>query len=191
MEIILKKVRLGYPALYEPRAMANDPKSKPAYGARLIVAPGSANDKLIQETMLKVAEEKWPGKGAQVLKKLKEEKRVAYQEDAYRDKDGDPRPGFEDTYNLGTRSEKLKPTVKNKYNQNVAEGEQGAPYAGCYVHAAVDIWAQDHPSYGRRLNSTLNGVMFAEDGDAFGGGRPAGDSTFADLAAEPSAEDFV
>jgi hypothetical protein len=196
MEIILKHsdsdpLRLAFPAIYEPRAMANDPTSKPAYGSKFPIKPGGANHKLLEATLAKVAEEKWPGKGATILAKLKSEGRVCFVESTYNDKDGEPREGFEDMFYLSTRSEKLKPTVKDRFNKSVAEGEQGAPYAGCYVHAAVDIYAQDHPSFGRRINCILQGVMFAADGPSFSGGRPASDSTFSGLAAEPSAEDFV
>ena len=190
MEVILKKTRTAFLAAYEPRAMANDPKSKPAYGSKFIIEPGSANDKLIQSTMLKVAEEKWPGKGAAVLKQLTDDKKTCYLMKEYTNKDGEVHDGFENSFSLSTRSEKLKPTVKNRFNADVTEGDAGAPYPGCYVHAAVDIWAQDN-QYGRRINATLQGIMFAEDGGAFGGGRPASDSTFAGLAAEPSTEDFV
>lgn len=191
MELILKNVPMYFAAIYEPKAMGNDPKSKPAYGARFAIEPGSANAKLIAETIEKVAAEKWPGKHKEVLKKLREDKRVAYIEAEYCNKDGEVYEGFADLHSLGTRSEKLQPTVKNKFNQNVKEGDPGAPYGGSKVHAAVDIWAQDDPAWGRRINAVLQGVMFSEDGTPVGGGRPASDSTFANLAAEPSAEDFV
>lgn len=195
MEVILKHsdadpVRLAFPAIYEPRAMANDPSSKPAYGGKIITKPGGANDKLLLDAMLKVAEEKWPGKGKQVLDKLIADKKVCYVQGPYLDGDGEARDGFEGMHHLSVRSEKLKPTVKNKFNQTVTEGDPGAPYAGCHTHIAADVWAQDN-NFGRRINATLQGVMFADDGPAFGGGRPATDSTFSGLAQEPSSADFV
>ncbi len=33
--------------------------------------------------------------------------------------------------------------------------------------------------------------MFVSDGEPFGGGKPASESTFADMTAEPAKEDFV
>lgn len=195
MEILLKHsdsdpVRLAFPAIYEPRAMAGDATSKPAYGGKLIIKPGGANAKLLNETLLKAAEEKWPGKGAQVLADLKSKGRVCYIEGPYNDSDGNVRDGFENMHYLSMRSEKLKPTAKNKFNQNVTEGDPGAPYAGCHVHAAVDVWPQDN-NFGRRINCTAQGFMFADDGPAFGGGRPASDNTFAGLAQEVSHGDLV
>jgi hypothetical protein len=131
-----------------------------------------------------------PGKGAQVLAQLKKDGKVCYSPEEYRNKDGETYDGFEGMGCLSMRSEKLKPTVKNRFNQTVAEGDPGAPYAGCYVHAAIDVWPQDN-QFGRRVNCSLQGVMFAADGQGFSGGRPASDATFAGLAAEPSTEDFV
>ena len=183
-------LRLAFPAIYEPRAMANDANSKPAYGGKLIVNPDGKNDKLISDALLKVAEEKWPGKGKQVLDKLTADGKVCYVQGPYLDKDGEPRDGFEGNYYLSCRSEKLKPTTKNRFNQTVGESDPGAPYPGSHIHAAVDIWAQDN-SFGRRINCTLQGAMFASDGPAFGGGRPATDNTFAGLAQEVEHGDLV
>lgn len=196
MEIILKDsesdpLRQAFSqGIYEPRAIATDQNAKPAYGNKLIIKPGGANAKLLADTLLKVAEEKWPGKGKQVLDKLKADGRVCYVEGPYCDADGAPRDGFEDMHYLSTRSEKLKPTVKDRFNHTVSEGDPGAPYPGCHVHCAVDIWAQDN-QFGRRINATLQGVMFSRDGQAFAGGRPASDQTFAGLAAEPEHGDLV
>lgn len=190
-EAILKSVRLAFPAIYEPRAMANDAKSRPAYGAKLIIEPGSENANILKDLMNKVAEEKWPGKGAAVLAKLIADKKVAYVEGPYLDKEGEPRDGFEGKFYLSCRNEKLKPTIKNRFNADVREGEQGAPYPGSFNHCAIDLWAQDDPTWGRRINCSLQGLMFAADGDSFGGGRPAGEGTFAGLAAEPTTSDLV
>lgn len=192
MEVILTNVRMAFPALWQPKAIGNDPTSKPAYGARFIVEPGSKNAKLLADAVDKVAKEqpKWGVKWESILKQLKEDKKVCFVEGPYRNKNGEPYDGFEDMFSVGTRNEKLKPTVKNRFNADVAEGDPGAPYAGCMVHAAIDIWGQDN-QWGRRINGSLQGVMFAGDGEPFSGGRPADDKTFAGLAAEPNAEDFV
>lgn len=190
MEIILKNVRTAFMNIYSPKAMANDQNSKPAYGSKLIIEPGSENDKTIQAAMLKVAEEKWPGKGKAVLDKLIADKKTCYRMSEYTNANGDVYDGFENSYHLSTRSEKLKPTVMNRFNADVTEGDQGAPYPGCYTHAAVDVWPQDN-QFGRRINATLQGVMFAGDGAAFSGARPASDATFAGMAAEPTTADLV
>lgn len=192
MEVILKNVRMAFPALWEPKAVGNDPKAKPAYGARFVIEPGSDNAKALAAAVEKVAREqpKWGAKWESILAQLKADKKVCYVEGPYNNKNGEPYDGFEGMFNVGSRSETLKPTVKNRYNKDVVEGEQGAPYGGCQVHAAIDVWAQDN-QWGRRINATLQGVMFAGDGTPFSGAQAANESTFAGLAAEPTAEDFV
>ena len=47
-------------------------------------------------------------------------------------------------------------------------GGANAPYSGCYVNATIDVWAQDDPKYGKRLNAGLRAVQFLKDGEAFG-----------------------
>ena len=53
----------------------------------------------------------------------------------------------------------------------------GRPYAGCYVIANVELWAQDN-NYGKRINASLRGVQFLRDGDAFSGGGAASEDEF-------------
>jgi hypothetical protein len=191
MEIILKNVPMYFENVYEPSVSKGAKAGTlPAYSARYAIEPGSANDKLINETILKVATDKWGDKTASVLAKIIADKNSMYIEGEYKDKDGETYEGFEGMFSIGTRSEKLKPRVSDKFNRVVESGDPGAPYGGCVVHAAIDIWAQDN-SYGRRINAVTQGVMFVADGTPVGGGRPASDSTFAGLAAEPSTEDFV
>lgn len=197
MEIMLlhsdaDPVRLAFPAVYEPKAMPGDPNSKPAYGGKLVIKPGGANAKKLSDAMRQVAREhpKYGANWETILNKLIADGKVCYVEGPYLDKDGQPRDGFEGMHFLSMRNEKLKPTTKNRFNQDVAEGHPGAPYAGCHVHAAVDVWAQDN-SFGRRINCSLQGLMFADDGPAFGGGRPADDNTFAAVAAKVEHSDLV
>ena len=59
--------------------------------------------------------------------------------------------------------------------------QHGRPYAGCYVNASIDIYAQDN-QYGKRINAMLRAVQFAGHGEAFGGSAPASASEFADIS---------
>jgi hypothetical protein len=187
MEVILKNVRLSFPSIFEMSSIGD---GEPAYSAKFIIEPDSENAKLLKAAVEAVAKDKWKEKAAGVLQTLKEDKKVAYVEGPYKNKNGEPYDGYEGMFNLSARSSDVKPTVKDRRNQTVAKGDAGAPYNGCYVHTAVDIWAQDN-KWGRRINCKLLGVMFYKDGTPFSGGAAASDSTFADLAQEPSAEDFV
>ena len=78
---------------------------------------------------------------------------------------------------------KNRPTIYDKANRKLESSRdiESLIYSGCYVHAVLDLWAQDN-KWGRRVNCTLQGVMFAADGENFGGSSVANDSAFADLA---------
>jgi len=191
MKIRLKNVRIAFPAIAEKQAFGD---GEPAYGARFIITPKSENAKLLSATFEEVAREQWKDKAPNILKQLREDKKMAYMEREYLNKEGSPYDGFADNYYLQTRNAKVQPGVFNKYNEPLtSKGDiERAIYGGCFVHAQVEVWAQDN-QYGRRVNCTLLGVMFSGDGASFGGGSSSssGDD-FADLAASlPEAEDLV
>ncbi len=59
-----------------------------------------------------------------------------------------------------------RPLVLDKDAKTHLYATDGKPYAGCYVNASIDIWAQDS-QYGKRVNAGLRGVQFIRDGDKF------------------------
>ena len=91
---------------------------------------------------------------------------------------------------LSARNSKSRPTIYNKANVKLESSRdiESLIYSGAFVHALVDLWAQDN-KWGRRINCTLQGVMFANDGENFGGSSVATDNAFADLA--QAEEDLV
>lgn len=182
--VSLQNVRLAFPAVFAPQAFGD---GNPAYGAKLIVEPGSPNTAVIRKALAEAAKAQWGDKAETIVKQLMSDKKSAWTEGPYRNKDGDVYDGFEGNYFLSTRSEKLRPTALSRDKQPVTEAD-GVIYAGCYVDASVDIYMQDSPKWGRRINAVLRGVRFRKDGDAFGGSSAAGASDFADLDDD---EDFV
>jgi len=92
--------------------------------------------------------------------------------------------GYAGNYFVSARAYQ-KPLVIDRGKQPLAETD-GRPYAGCYVNASVEVWAQDN-EFGRRINATLRGVQFLNDGDAFAGGAPATPDEFEDEGADESA----
>ena len=198
--LMLKNKRLGFPALATPQAIGD---GEPAYGGRLIIQPNDPDVAAIDKAIEKVAREKWKDKGADVLPVLREDKKVCFLKSPYRSaKTGKVYDGFEDSFSLGMRNAKAKPTAVDKYGKEITDKSEieRILYSGCYVNAKVEIWAQDN-SFGRRINCSVLGVMFADDGPSFGGGSaPASADEFASLAAKPEddlnaatdgAEDYV
>ena len=52
------------------------------------------------------------------------------------------------------------------------EAEPDDIYSGCMVNMVVQLWAQDHPEYGKRINANLKAIQFFEHGPAFSGAAP-------------------
>ncbi len=87
------------------------------------------------------------------------------------------------------RLTKPRPTVIDRDRTALIQAD-GRPYAGCYVNAVVDIWAQDN-NFGKRINASLSGVQFLRDGDAFAGGGVAAPDDFDDISEGADAEGLV
>jgi len=181
MKIRIKNVRIAFPSLGEPEAYGD---GEPAYQAKFIIVPKSEQAKAIKEAIAAAAKEQWKDKSADVIKLLTEDKKVAYVEAPYRNKkSGETYAGFEGMHYLSARNSKSRPTIYNKANVKLESSRdiESLIYSGCYVHALIDLYAQDN-QWGRRINCVLQGVMFHADGENFGGSSVATDSAFADLA---------
>jgi hypothetical protein len=189
--ILLKHKRIAFPALWTPQAIGD---GSPAWGARFIIEPNDPDVAALDALMLKVAKNKWKDEGEDLLGFLIENRKTAFEHGPYRSTTtGKVYDGFQGKFNLGTRSEKTKPSVFDKAGDPVTtqSGVESLIYSGCYTHPKIEIWAQDN-RYGKRINATLTGIMFDEHGAAFGGGSgPAAADEFASLAKKANAEDLL
>lgn len=73
-------------------------------------------------------------------------------------------------------SNNKRPMIIDKDKTPLAE-DDGKPYAGCYVNAVVELWAQNN-NYGKRINANLLGIQFFKDGAPFGDNSSASDDDF-------------
>lgn len=189
MELKLKNVRISFPALAAPQALGD---GEPAYGAKFIITPNSAHAAALDDAIAAVAKDQWKDKADSVLAMLREDGKVCYVKREYRSKKtGLPYEGFEGVHYLSARNAKNRPTVVDRFGNEVIDKSEieRLIYSGCHTHVSLDIWAQDN-KWGRRINCTLRGVMFAGDGANFGGGSaPASASEFAEFAED--AEDLL
>lgn len=199
-KIRIRNVRLAFPALFEPKAFAGEDKA--AYSAAFILdgkddpvvevgraTPDGKTDwsmkAKLSEVMLSVAKEKWGAKGEATFKALKAGDKICLH-------DGDAKAqyaGFEGNNYISARNPNTKPRVVDQRNVEVDQAS-GIVYAGCYVHAVLEIYAQDN-AYGKRINASIATVMFAKDGEAFGGGARGSAADFDDLAVEDSVDDLA
>lgn len=171
-QIQLKDVRLSYPALWKPKGFGKNNDGEPAYQASFLISMddklGKKNIALVEDAIEEAKFKKWGDKQP----KLKSDK-ICF-------KEGDPDDGdeFDGVMILSARNYK-KPRVLDRDKLDVEDGDDGAPYAGCYVDAIVRLWAQDN-EFGKRVNCSLEAVRFRRDGEAFGA-KPVDPDEFEDL----------
>lgn len=190
-EIKLKNIPIAFvDALVVAKAIGD---GAPRFGLKLIIEPGSAEEKLLDKTMLEVAKEKWKEDGEAVLNLLVEKNKVCFVKKEYKDKKGVPYEGFKGRYYVSAGDAKTPPTIVDRFGAEVlgpkagygpeqVRNAQRLIHSGADVHVSLEIWAQDN-DWGRRLNAKPRGVMWAGEGSNFGGGTaPADASEFADLA---------
>lgn len=173
MKVVLKNVRLAFPDLFTP--VQFDGQGEARYGANFLFAPDSENAKLVEDTIKTVAAETWGAKAATTLKGL------AGNSNKYCYGDGDTKTcdGYEGQRYISAHRNSAQgaPSVVDS-NKSPLTAASGRPYAGCYVNASIDIWAQKGQYTG--IRASLVGVQFLRDGDAFAG-APATDADFEDL----------
>jgi hypothetical protein len=185
-KLLIKNVRMAFPALFEPEAFGD---GDPAYGGKFIIPPNHPQVDEIRKAMETAAKERWAEKAPGILKLLKDDKKVAFVEGPYRNKNGETYDGFEGMFTLSTRNggkSPVRPSAFDAQNRPVTAAD-GVLYGGCYVDASVEIYPQDN-GYGRRINCSLRGVRKVSDGESFGGGTPASADEF---GAPAEVEDFV
>lgn len=182
MKVKLKDVRLAFPQLFEAKTVNGE--GKPAFSASLLLDPSDPQVKAIEAAIEQVAKEKWGAKADAMLTAMRKADKVALH-------DGDLKAtydGFPGNLYVSARSA-TRPLVIDKDKSPLTE-QDGKPYAGCYVNASIELWAQDN-NYGKRINASLGGIQFSRDGDAFAGGGAASEDEFDDLTAGADAEELV
>lgn len=185
---MLSNVRLAFPTLDKAKQFTPG-EGKPRFSATLLIDKAdTANLDKIEAAMLEVAIEKWgPAKGKAAVEALRKTNKLAVC-------DGDTKAeyaGFADHMYVAAHSQANNPPTLLDGQKNLLPRDTGMLYAGCYINAAITLWAQDHATYGKRINASLGGVQFRANGDAFSAGAPASDDEFEVVeGAEATDEDF-
>lgn len=172
--ILIKNVRLSYPALFEPSGMEGQ---EPKFNATFLFPKGSATEKQIRAEIERVAKEQWGDNAINVLKKQQGDanRRVIKDGDDKLTSEGEVAPGYTGMNYIKASNKTRVAIVDRNHSELIAS--DGKPYGGCYVNAQLDIWPQDN-KFGKFINTKLLAVQFWEDGDAFGGGSRADISAF-------------
>jgi hypothetical protein len=182
--VLLKDARLAFPNLFEPTTVAGE--GKPRYSATLLLPADHPQLDEIKKKIEAVAKDKWKDKAAGTLSGLYKTAKVALH-------DGDEKQQYDgfpgNMFIAAAAQESAPPTVVDQA-RNALNAKSGKPYAGCYVNASLEFWAQDN-QWGKRVNCTLRGVQFLRDGDSFSAGRPADADEFEEVTEGAGADDFA
>jgi hypothetical protein len=182
MKLKLLNVRMAFPTLWEAKTVAGE--GKPAFSGTFLIDPADPQVKTINAAVDAVAKEKWGAKADGILKQMRAADKICLH-------NGDLKAtydGFPGNLYVSARNP-MRPTVVDKDKTPLVE-KDGKPYAGCYVHAVLELWAQDN-QYGKRVNATLMGVQFFADGDSFTGGGVASEDDFDDVTEGADAESLA
>jgi hypothetical protein len=172
---MLKKVRLAFPDLAEPKRFRGE--GKPRYSATLLIEKNSENHKACLQALKEAAAEQWgPENAVAAVKAVTAAGKCALKDGATKtDYDG----FGDDVMFVAAHAQQGNPPTLLDGARNRLPRDTGTIYAGCYVNASIEFWAMDKKKgFGNQLNAQLRGVQFAADGDAFGAGAPASDSEF-------------
>lgn len=177
-------VRLAFPKLWKAEQVQG--QGDPKFGSSLIIGPDHPQIEELRKIEQAVAKDKWKDKAPGVLKVLDKQDRMALH-------DGDLKSQYDgypgNFYLSANANESAPPTVVDQA-RNPLGPNSGKPYAGCYVNASIELWAQDN-KFGQRVNTTLRGVQFVADGDSFSAGRPADADEFEEVTEGADANDFA
>lgn len=172
MKLMLNNVRLAFPDIFKVGKFGD-------FGAALLMEPKHPAVAELRKAFTVVAKEKWGVKADAIVKSLTATDKLCL-------RDGEAKSeleGYSGNLYVSARS-KVRPLVLDA-DRTPLVADDGKPYSGCYVNASIEIWAQDHSDFGKRINAGLRGIQFVRDGDAFsGGGKPASEEEFADLGTE-------
>ncbi len=199
--IKLKNVRIAF--IEDLRNAAQfDGQGAFRYSATFLVQPGSANDKIVNDAILEAATDAWAKKAEAMLAGFRgNTNKFCYI-------DGNTKPdyeGFEDMFYLSShrKQDDGRPLLLDMYadpatgkparliDQSTGEwlpGKEGRIYAGCYVNATLDIYAQAKNYPG--IRASLKAVQFAGDGDSFSGARRGTEDDFDAAAPAETADEL-
>lgn len=185
-------VRLGFAHIFTKReGMKNQDgtTSKAKYEATFILHPGGENERKVQAAIAEVAKEKWGDDWAEHYKEFADDQKGLRKGSLKQNDAGEVYDGFDGNKYVTAKNEK-RPGVYDIKNTPVTADDEGAPYAGCYVHGEIDVWALKKQGVKKRIVTDLLGLRKAADGDAFSAGAaPSKADSFANLSVADEDDD--
>lgn len=174
MQIKLKNVRLSFPDLLKARAGMDG--GEPRFGASFLLHKqrNAEEIKAVKAAIAKVmAEKKWPQQLVKSVCLVEATTKV-------NSKTGAPLDGYDADHMVINAKAKNRPALWNAVGAEIDEMDNPF-YAGCYVHAAIEIYPYDKvAAHGKRVCAGILAVRFFKDGEPFGSSAPK-DSSILDF----------
>lgn len=196
----LSNVRISFPHIVAPQLNTNpnNPEGVPTYSASFILEPDHKGWMDFQETMARLAQEKWKDKTSVFLPSLAngdKNKRCFYKgEEKTSQESGLPWEGYEGNMIISANCKNSPPQLFDGKGQMV-DGTNPSRYkelaekmyGGCRVNAIVKPWVQDN-TFGKALRCELLALQFLKDDTPFGSSKTDLSDLFAEV--EPSVEEM-
>lgn len=190
----LNNVRLSYPRLDVPdyfNGVKSRPNDKKRWSASFHVDMTDPQKKMIDDALIAEAKAKWANKWQAIHKAILPDPKGC----CWVDGEAKGHPGV--MILSAHRYEDVGPPVVYDNDKSpiygpdrtVLPGKEGRLFAGCYVNAQVEIWAQDNKS-GKGLRCGLLIVQRVRKGEAFGGGSAPNPDDFEEIEEGADAEDL-
>lgn len=164
-KIRLNNVRLSFPHLFTPQPNRED-ATKPAKFNAVFLLDEETHSETIEYLQ---------GIGQDLAKDLGMKKLPDSKSFLKPGEEKDEIEGFEGCYFV-TASNTRRPLCLSADKEPLTEAD-GVLYPGCYVNAVIQVWPQDN-KWGKRVNASLEGVQFYQDGESLGGGTVADEDDF-------------
>jgi hypothetical protein len=201
-KVKLKNVRIAFcDTLIDPKEYeAGDGKFR--HSATFLIEPGSDNAKAIEAAIKGEAATVWQKKADAILTSIRgNSNKFCYCDGNAKDYDGfedmmyiashrkaaDGKPLLMDS--LPSDEDPTRPAKLLGKDGKWVPGKEGRIYAGCYVNATIEIYAQAGANSGMRCG--LMGIQFYRDGDSFSGASRAKDDDFEPIEAPEMVEDDI
>jgi hypothetical protein len=186
-EIMLKNVRVAFVTsegrnnIWEGRYQQRDDGTKVlSYGVSILFPPDHEAVPLLNAAQIRVAADKWPNTPQQP-DRTRQQLFALEKQDKLAMHDGNIKAGYvgyAGNFYINANNQ-TRPRIVDVYGKTLTDKSQCRIYSGCYVNALVEIWGDVKRI---RINTSLKGIQFLRDGDAFGGGGIAREDAFGNEA---------
>jgi len=159
-EIVTPPVRISFPALFEPRAVARGKEEK-KYQASLLLPPDIELKPFLDCIR------------AAMLDKFGKLLKLPSRSNPIKDCGEKDLAGYEDGWHFINVKTQFQPAVLDQRKQEILDADR--VFAGCWCRFHLNAYAWDHPVGGKGVSFSLNAVQLVREDARLDGRRPAVD----------------